>query len=91
MATIYEVAALAGVSPATVSRVLNGGHYVSPPSLEAVNRAIRACSRSRSARRACSMPWSMTACDGTDAGTYPLGSIVPNCCSGSRGCTAERC
>jgi len=39
--TIEDVAAEAGVSRGTVSRVLNGGHYVSPPALEAVNRAIR--------------------------------------------------
>src|SRR5882757_3507454 len=39
--TIEDVAAEAGVSRGTVSRVLNGGHYVSPPALEAVHRAIR--------------------------------------------------
>ena len=38
MATIYEVAALAGVSPATVSRVLNGV-AVSPAYAEKVRRA----------------------------------------------------
>lgn len=38
MATIYEVAALAGVSPATVSRVLNGVE-VSPTYAEKVRRA----------------------------------------------------
>jgi DNA-binding LacI/PurR family transcriptional regulator len=39
--TIEDVAAQAGVSRGTVSRVLNGGHYVSPTALEAVNRAIK--------------------------------------------------
>jgi DNA-binding LacI/PurR family transcriptional regulator len=38
--TIEDVAAEAGVSRGTVSRVLNGGHYVSPGTLDAVNRAI---------------------------------------------------
>jgi DNA-binding LacI/PurR family transcriptional regulator len=39
--TIEDVAAAAGVSRGTVSRVLNGGHYVSPAALESVNRAIK--------------------------------------------------
>lgn len=39
--TIHDVAREAGVSRGTVSRVLNGGHYVSPSSQEAVNAAIR--------------------------------------------------
>ena len=39
--TIEDVAAEAGVSRGTVSRVLNGGHYVSPGTLDSVNRAIR--------------------------------------------------
>jgi DNA-binding LacI/PurR family transcriptional regulator len=39
--TIEDVATEAGVSRGTVSRVLNGGHYVSPVTLEAVNRAIK--------------------------------------------------
>jgi DNA-binding LacI/PurR family transcriptional regulator len=39
--TIEDVAAVAGVSRGTVSRVLNGGHYVSPSSLQSVNDAIR--------------------------------------------------
>lgn len=38
--TIEDVAAEAGVSRGTVSRVLNGGHYVSSDTLDAVNRAI---------------------------------------------------
>ncbi|MFJ7176076.1 LacI family DNA-binding transcriptional regulator [Streptomyces massasporeus] len=39
--TIHDVAREAGVSRGTVSRVLNGGHYVSPSAQEAVNTAIR--------------------------------------------------
>ena len=39
--TIEDVAAAAGVSRGTVSRVLNGGHYVSPVALRAVDQAIR--------------------------------------------------
>ncbi|MDG4785645.1 LacI family DNA-binding transcriptional regulator [Micromonospora sp. WMMD1102] len=39
--TMDDVAAVAGVSRGTVSRVLNGGHNVSGPALEAVRRAIR--------------------------------------------------
>ncbi|MBW8794524.1 MAG: LacI family DNA-binding transcriptional regulator [Streptomyces sp.] len=39
--TIHDVAREAGVSRGTVSRVLNGGHYVSPAAAEAVNDAIR--------------------------------------------------
>ena len=39
--TIHDVAAQAGVSRGTVSRVLQGGHNVSPASQEAVNAAIR--------------------------------------------------
>ncbi|MFC5286398.1 LacI family DNA-binding transcriptional regulator [Actinokineospora guangxiensis] len=38
--TIHDVAAHAGVSRGTVSRVLQGGHNVSP-ALESVNAAIR--------------------------------------------------
>lgn len=39
MATIYEVAALAGVSPATVSRVFNNGATVSEDKVRAVRQA----------------------------------------------------
>ncbi|MFE0731603.1 LacI family DNA-binding transcriptional regulator [Streptomyces antibioticus] len=39
--TIHDVAREAGVSRGTVSRVLNGGHYVSPSAREAVDAAIR--------------------------------------------------
>jgi DNA-binding LacI/PurR family transcriptional regulator len=39
--TVEDVAQAAGVSRGTVSRVLNGGHYVSPDALSAVQRAIR--------------------------------------------------
>ena len=38
--TIRDVAAAAGVSRGTVSRVLNGGHWVSPEAREAVEAAI---------------------------------------------------
>ena len=40
--TIRDVAAAAGVSRGTVSRVINGGHWVSPEALAAVEEAIRA-------------------------------------------------
>ncbi|MFB7370108.1 LacI family DNA-binding transcriptional regulator [Streptomyces sp. NPDC056222] len=40
-ATIHDVAREAGVSRGTVSRVLNGGHYVSPSAKAAVDAAIR--------------------------------------------------
>ncbi|QMU70646.1 LacI family DNA-binding transcriptional regulator [Streptacidiphilus sp. P02-A3a] len=39
--TIHDVAREAGISRGTVSRVLNGGHNVSPEALKAVNAAIR--------------------------------------------------
>jgi DNA-binding LacI/PurR family transcriptional regulator len=39
--TIRDVAAAAGVSRGTVSRVINGGHWVSPEALSAVQEAIR--------------------------------------------------
>jgi DNA-binding LacI/PurR family transcriptional regulator len=38
--TIDDVARVAGVSRGTVSRVLNGGHYVSPAAQRAVERAM---------------------------------------------------
>ncbi len=38
--TIRDVAAAAGVSRGTVSRVINGGHWVSPDAREAVEQAI---------------------------------------------------
>ena len=40
MATIQDVAKMAGVSTATVSRVLNGYEHISPPVLERVRHAI---------------------------------------------------
>ncbi len=39
--TIRDVAAAAGVSHGTVSRVINGGHWVSPEARQSVERAIR--------------------------------------------------
>jgi DNA-binding LacI/PurR family transcriptional regulator len=39
--TIKDVAVVAGVSRGTVSRVLNGGHWVSPEALTAVQAAIK--------------------------------------------------
>lgn len=39
--TIRDVAAVAGVSHGTVSRVINGGHWVSPEARRAVEEAIR--------------------------------------------------
>lgn len=39
--TIRDVAAVAGVSYGTVSRVINGGHWVSPEARTAVEEAIR--------------------------------------------------
>ena len=39
--TMDDVAAVAGVSRGTVSRVLNGGHNVSRPAADAVRKAIR--------------------------------------------------
>ena len=38
--TMDDVAALSGVSRGTVSRVLNGAHYVSPTALAAVQKAV---------------------------------------------------
>jgi LacI family transcriptional regulator len=40
-ATLADVAAMAGVGKATVSRVINGARKVSPETLERVNQAIR--------------------------------------------------
>lgn len=40
--TIRQIAALSGVSRSTVSRVINGGHWVSPDAREAVEKAIEA-------------------------------------------------
>lgn len=42
MSSIHEVAAMAGVSTATVSKHINKTGYVSPEKREAINRAIRA-------------------------------------------------
>ena len=39
--TIRDVAAVAGVSHGTVSRVINGGRWVSPEARAAVEEAIR--------------------------------------------------
>ena len=39
--TIEDVARESGVSRGTVSRVLNGGHWVSPTARDAVERAIK--------------------------------------------------
>lgn len=39
--TIHDVAREAGVSRGTVSRFLNGGHYVSPAARRAVEAAVR--------------------------------------------------
>lgn len=39
--TIEDVAKVSGVSRGTVSRVLNGGHWVSPAARDAVERAIK--------------------------------------------------
>lgn len=41
--TIIDVAKLAGVSTATVSRVVNGSTKVSPKTAEVVALAVRAC------------------------------------------------
>ncbi len=40
MATISDVAKLAGVSPMTVSRVLSNSRYISPATRERVEQAI---------------------------------------------------
>jgi DNA-binding transcriptional regulator YdaS (Cro superfamily) len=41
--TIIDVARVAGVSTATVSRVINGSCTVSPGTADAVKRALEAC------------------------------------------------
>jgi DNA-binding LacI/PurR family transcriptional regulator len=43
VATILDVACLAGVSTATVSRVVNGSARVSPKTAEIVKSALKAC------------------------------------------------
>ncbi|PTO71915.1 LacI family DNA-binding transcriptional regulator [Vibrio splendidus] len=50
MATIKDVAALAGVSTATVSRVMNRTCYVEPITLERVERAVKELNYHRDAR-----------------------------------------
>ncbi|NKF32751.1 LacI family transcriptional regulator, partial [Pseudomonas sp. BGM005] len=40
--TIRQIAVQAGVSRSTVSRVINGGHWVSPDARQAVEEAILA-------------------------------------------------
>ncbi len=50
MATINDVAKLAGVSTATVSRVINNSAYVEPVTLERVQTAIRELNYQRDAR-----------------------------------------
>ena len=41
MASLKDVAALAGVSPSTVSYILNGKKQVKPETLERIQEAIR--------------------------------------------------
>ncbi|KHT63227.1 transcriptional regulator [Photobacterium gaetbulicola] len=50
MATIKDVAQLAGVSTATVSRVINRSAYVEPVTLERVEKAIKSLNYQRDAR-----------------------------------------
>ncbi|MGF1703283.1 LacI family DNA-binding transcriptional regulator [Photobacterium makurazakiensis] len=50
MATIKDVAVLAGVSTATVSRVINQSAYVEPVTLERVQKAIKTLNYQRDAR-----------------------------------------
>ncbi len=50
MATISDVAKLARVSTATVSRVINNSAYVEPVTLERVQSAIRKLNYQRDAR-----------------------------------------
>ena len=49
--TVRDVATRAGVSPATVSRVLNKNHEITPATTEAVQRAIDTLGYERSATR----------------------------------------
>lgn len=41
MSTIYDIAKMAGVSPMTVSRVINSSGYISAPTKEKVEKAIK--------------------------------------------------
>ncbi|MGR5361280.1 LacI family DNA-binding transcriptional regulator [Vibrio mediterranei] len=50
MATMKDVAELAGVSTATVSRVINRSHYVEPVTLERVEKAIKTLNYRRDPR-----------------------------------------
>lgn len=50
MATIKDVAQLAGVSTATISRVINRSAYVEPVTLERVEKAIKSLNYRRDAR-----------------------------------------
>ncbi len=52
MATMKDVAELAGVSTATVSRVINRSHYVEPVTLERVEKAIKTLNYRRDPRAA---------------------------------------
>ena len=51
MATIYDVARAAGVSPKTVSRVMNGDAPVNVRTREAVEAAMASLATCRRARR----------------------------------------
>ncbi len=52
MTTIKDVAILAGVSTATVSRVINRSAYVEPMTIERVEKAIKQLNYLRDARAA---------------------------------------